>query len=230
MKRFDLPEDQLIMVYLDSVSGDRIFAGVQCKEPLVLLPDDIDMEYLLEATYLHLDGRHPAASLVAARRMREKGNHVMLDGGATTRPIPQEVRELISQTTILICGTGFAPSLTQRDDLQDAGRACLDLGPELVVLTEGKAGCHTFTADEHYHIPAFDVRVADTTGAGDVFHGAYLAALMRGWDHHTAGVFSTAASAIKCSRLGGRKGFPSFDETLAFLEERGYDIPVGGHS
>ena len=93
-----------------------------------------------------------------------------------------------------------------------------------MVQTVGIDGSYTVTADEQFHTPAFEVDVVDTTGAGDVFHGAYLAGLLRGWDLRRVAIFSSAVSAIKCTRLGGRAGIPRFDKVLAFLRERGIEI------
>ena len=221
------PEDQIIIVYLDAASGERVFAGVAGRERLGLEPDEIDFEYLLQADFLHRDGRYPRTSLAAARRMHDAGKLVMLDGSSTKGPISDDTAALVCQTDVLICGSGFAPSLTGRESVHEAGRACLEDGPMIVVITEGEKGCYTFTKDEIFHIPAFEVDVADTTGAGDVFHGAYLVALLQGWNPRVSGIFATAAAAIKCSRLGGRVGFPQFEETAEFLRKRGIQLPGG---
>jgi ribokinase len=98
----------------------------------------------------------------------------------------------------------------------------LSLGPQIVVQTEGKDGSYTLTAEERFHTPAFDIRVVDTTGAGDVFHGAYLVGLLHGWNLQDVAIFATAVSAIKCTHLGGRKGIPTFEQTLTFLQQQGY--------
>jgi sugar/nucleoside kinase (ribokinase family) len=67
--------------------------------------------------------------------------------------------------------------------------------------------------------------VVDTTGAGDVYHGAFLVGLLHGWDLRTVATFSSAVAAIKCTQLSGRRGIPSFERTLAFLREHGIDVP-----
>ena len=66
----------------------------------------------------------------------------------------------------------------------------------------------------------------DTTGAGDVFHGAYLVGLLRGFDLRQCADFAAAAAALKCSKLGGSRGIPSLEETVEFLEQRGVHVPV----
>jgi len=186
--------------------------------------DELDQAYITSASYLHLEGMHSEAAQQAAKWMHAAGKKVSLDCAKSDgRSIWDKLRELVPLTDILICGSGFGRALTGHADLWRAGEAMLSLGPQIVVQTEGKDGSYTITAEERFHTPAFDVEVVDTTGAGDVFHGAYLAGLLRGWDLRMVAVFATAVSAIKCTGLGGQKPIPTFEQTLAFLEQRGYD-------
>jgi ribokinase len=152
--------------------------------------------------------------------MHEEGKTVVLDAAATNQPVPAPLRALVAETDVLICGSGFGPMLTGHEDLRQAGRAILDIGPRIVVQTEGVDGSYTVSADEEFHIPAFEVDVVDTTGAGDVFHGAYLVGLVKGWDLRRMATFSSAVSAIHCTVLGNRKGVPSMEEVETFLRER----------
>ena len=99
------------------------------------------------------------------------------------------------------------------------------MGPSIFVQTEGEEGSYTITSDECFHTPAFSVEVVDTTGAGDVFHGAYIVGLLHGWNLQQVAQFATAASAIECTNLGGRVGIPCFDEVISFLNERGILLP-----
>jgi sulfofructose kinase len=144
----------------------------------------------------------------------------MLDGSKTNRPVAGSMRELVRHVDILISGSGFVQGLTGETELWDACEAALDYGPSIVVQTEGEDGAYTVTRDERFHTPAFACDVLDTTGAGDVFHGAYLVGLLQGWELRETARFATAVSAIKCSRFGGRAGIPTFDEVMAFLESR----------
>jgi sulfofructose kinase len=57
-----------------------------------------------------------------------------------------------------------------------------------------------------------------------VFHGAYIVAMIHGWEPRTCAVFSTAVSALKCTVLGGRAGIPTFEQTLAFLKAHGIEL------
>ncbi len=220
----DAPENQVVVVYVNQDTGERVFSGLHCFEAEPLQVHELDQAYITSAAYLHLDGTHPEAALQAAQWMRSAGKQVSLDCAKSDgKPIWGKLQELVPYADILICGSGFGRSLTGHADLDRAGEAMLTLGPRIVVQTEGKDGSYTMTAGQRFHTPAFEVNVLDTTGAGDVFHGAYLVGLLRGWDLRTVALFATAASAIKCAHLGGRKGIPTFEQTLAFLRQRGYD-------
>ena len=133
------------------------------------------------------------------------------------------MRELVGRVDVLICGSGFGPTLTGRDDPWEIGRAILDLGPRVVVQTEGKAGSYTVTREDAFHVPSFDIDVVDTTGAGDVFHGAYIVGMLHGWEVRRIVQFATGVSALKCTGLGGRRPIPCFDQVIEFLRARGIE-------
>lgn len=220
----DAPEDQIVVVNIHAETGERIFSGIQRWGEGQIRPEELDRDYITSADYLHLDGFHNPAALQAAQWMQAAGKTVALDGHKTDGPVGEHLRRLIPYVDVLISGSGFARSLTGIADLWEAGAAILEMGPRIFVQTEGIEGSYTITAEEQFHTPAFPVDVMDTTGAGDVFHGAYIVGLLRGWSLRQIALFSTAVSALKCTQLGGRGGIPCFDAVMAFLRERGVAI------
>lgn len=219
----DIPENQVIIVYVHAETGERVFAGVSRTSDTQIGPDELDRDYITSADYLHLDGHHSAAALQAAQWMRAACKTVVLDGSKTNSPVRGPMRDLVTYVDILISGSGFVQGLTGETDLSRALEAALDYGPRIVVQTEGVDGAYTVTrgpagVEERFHTPAFACNVIDTTGAGDVFHGAYIVGLLHGWDVRETARFASAVSALKCTRLGGRAGIPTFEETMAFLQ------------
>ena len=217
-------ESQVVLVYVQEDTGERLFSilrGFQ-SEPLKI--EELDRDYITGADYLHLDGHHMKAAVQAAAWMHQAGKKVVLDGSKTDRKVTGPMRELVEQVDILICASGFGPGLTGRQDVWDVGQAILDMGPSIVVQTDGENGSFTMTTNERFHTPAFEIDVVDTTGAGDVFHGAFIVGLHKGWDLRTTAAFSTAVSALKCTKLGGRDGIPTSDATLDFLHIKGFEI------
>ena len=221
MVRRDTPEDHVVIVYVKEKTGERYFSFLRGFLSQTVQPEELDRDYVTSARYLHLDGCHPKAALQAARWMHEAGKSVVLDAASTNRAIPEWMRALVAETDVLICGSGFGAMLTGHEDPWQAGRAILDIGPRIVVQTEGVNGSYTVSPDDQFHTPAFEVDVVDTTGAGDVFHGAYLVGLVRGWGLRRTATFASAVSAIHCTVLGNRKGIPSMEKVDAFLRERG---------
>ena len=220
------PEDHVVVVYVDASTGERVFSFRQGFLSRPLVAAELDREYIESARILHLDGSQAEAALAAARWMKQAGGTVVLDAAATSHKVLEPARALVAETDILICGSGFAPRLTGEDDIREAGRAALDLGPRVVVQTEGAEGSYTVSRDAEFHTPAFEVDVVDTTGAGDTFHGAYLVGLARGWDLDRCAAFSSAVAALHCTVLGNRKGIPSMDEVEALMAAQ----PAGGRS
>jgi hypothetical protein len=79
--------------------------------------------------------------------------------------------------------------------------------------------------DGELYVPAFRVDAVDTTGAGDVFHGAYLYGHLQGWPAVPRLRFAAAAAALKCRHLGGRAGIPTRAEVEQFLVAHGAEPP-----
>lgn len=98
-------------------------------------------------------------------------------------------------------------------------RAVMEKGPSVVVFTMGDKGCIGMSGEGFFHLEAFHPgTIVDTTGAGDVFHGAFIRAMLDGKPIKECARFASAVSAIKCLRLGGRAGIPDLATTEAFLQ------------
>ena len=110
-------------------------------------------------------------------------------------------------------GTG-APGAVARGI--DAARALLAMGPRAAIVTLGADGAVVAEDDGCYHLAAPQVEVADTTGAGDAFAGAFAQALAVGASLRQAAARGVLAGAAAVTRAGAQDSFP----TLAELERR----------
>ncbi|MGP9791296.1 ribokinase [Roseinatronobacter sp. NSM] len=111
----------------------------------------------------------------------------------------------------------------EAQQLQDAlGVAIADLPVQTVVVTRGAKGasCHEKGAPEIF-VPALRVPVVDTTGAGDCFAGALIAALAEGMEAAPAMQFATSAAALQVSRAGAASAMPARAEIDALAREGG---------
>jgi sugar/nucleoside kinase (ribokinase family) len=100
-----------------------------------------------------------------------------------------------------------------------AVRALAEHGARLPVVTLGVGGALALWRGQALASPAFAVDTRDTTGAGDVFHAAFTAALLDGRDARGLLRFANAAAALACRGFGAQGGLPSRSEIESFLAE-----------
>jgi sugar/nucleoside kinase (ribokinase family) len=130
---------------------------------------------------------------------------------------PPEARNLLPLVDHLIINAEFGEVLCNSKSCADMASALSTAPHASCVITDGERGCWF---SEHgspaQHIPGFKVSVVDTTGCGDVFHGAFAAAIARGEDVHRSAVIANASAAIKATQPGGRMGIPTLLEVQTF--------------
>lgn len=186
-----------------------------------LQPEEVPEDLIKSARALHLDGFFTPAAIHAAQIARANGILVSFDGGAGEL-MWDELTELLPLVDILVVAKKFALDMTGTQDVLTAGTQLLETyRNQQVVITDGEHGSWYWDRNIHFHQPAFQVDVVDTTGAGDTFHGAYLYAVLQpDWTPQYCLKFANAVAALKCTQLGGRKGIPTLAETLVFLNSR----------
>lgn len=163
---------------------------------------------------LYVDGHEPAMAIRLAGAALERGLHVVMDAGS----VRTGSVELVACCTDVVSSRGFAPALTGYADPLDALRALRDLGPSRVAMTFGKDGVLGLEGDRPVPVPAFEVPVKDTTGAGDAYHAGYAFALGQGVDFGGCLEWGAAVAGLKCRDWGGRRGLPALDEVLGLLK------------
>lgn len=179
-----------------------------------------DEAAIREAKALHLDGTHYENALAAAEIAKRHSVTISLDG-CSMAPDHALNRRLASMADILIMNARYPRLVSGEDTLEDALRFFASQGAKIVASTAGADGCYAWLDGGMRHIPAFPVQAVDTTGAGDVFHGAFLAAWLKGKPAEACFAFAAAAAALKCSRYGGRRAIPDSGEAEAFLQSHG---------
>jgi sulfofructose kinase len=205
---------QFAFCVIDESSGKRTIYYIHGTKGK-FAPDELPREKVLDCKCLLLDGHHNIAAVAVAGWAREEGVPVVLD---LERPQAQD-EQLVSLASHPIVPEEFALDFAGEADLRAAGEAMLERGPEVVVITRGDKGAVAFNGEAAIEQPALRVEpVVDTTGAGDVFHGAFAYGVALGYDLARNLRFSSAVAALKCRALGGRAGIPTMDEALALME------------
>jgi sulfofructose kinase len=181
---------------------------------------ELDKKYISTTKYLHL-GPIGQPQVQAAIWAREMGITVVDDAGYFN-PDTDEHTDLID---VFVGSEHYYKGLFHDNNYEKNCKAIQKRGPKIVVFTLGAKGCIGLNDDgEYFAIPAYEgLSIVDTTGAGDVFHGAFIFGLMQGWDVKKTSQFSSAVSAIKCTRLGGRAAIPDYVTVQKFMKTGNID-------
>lgn len=193
-------------VWIDRGTGARTIAYRRCDVPPGVA--QLDRALLERCDALHLDGWPGETALEAARIVKRSGGRVSLDTG-TPKP---GMDRLLGLADVVNCPGHFARAYFGHDDPRSAARELLAMGPRLVTITAGEAGARLFTPDAEFHAPALPVTAVDTCGAGDVFAGALLHAVLTNRPPEAALRFAVAAASLKCQGLGNREALPSLND------------------
>ena len=186
-----------------------------------LVLDDKQKKAIADAEILMIDGNEMDAAEEACKTANENGTKVLYDAGG----LYVGVERLLPLTDILIPSEEFALGHTGAKTAEDAAKILFEkYSPEIVVITQGKKGGIIYDGKEVKSYPAFAVEAVDSNGSGDVFHGAFAFAMNMGYNYYDACVFSSAVSALKCTKVGARTGVPALAEVKDFLKERGIDV------
>jgi len=201
-------------ILVDRKTGERtiFYSRENVVEPN---PRNVRADLIAESRALFVDHLGPQGTIQACKVARNHGIPIIADIENVNE---SGVREVINLTDHLIVSIRLALELTGCDDTEST---VISLAQDRVctVLTDGARGCWFVEGKEMRvrHQPAFEVDVVDTTGCGDVFHGAYAAALLTGSPPPEAIRFAAAAAALKATRPGGQLGIPDRAAVERFL-------------
>jgi sugar/nucleoside kinase (ribokinase family) len=166
------------------------------------------------------DNRFPDFVQPICEAARARGIPVVIDGDLAApceHPLFAAASHVIFSAEALRAAVGVP-------DLALALRQAAQAIRAFLAVTDGPAGVLWLEAGVVRRLPAFAVKVVDTLGAGDSFHGAFAVALAERQDEFAGLRFATAAAALKCTRFGGISGTPSRAEVDAFLAAQPIDL------
>ena len=214
LRRFAQHRSSLSAVILDQ-AGDRLIVNYLDPD----LPADpawLPEPASFDVTAVLTDTRWPEGAAAMLNAARLAGLPAVLDAD---KPIALDSPLLTAATHVAFSVEGLADCTGLTDPAQGLARVG-QLTDAWLCVTLGADGVSVQAGDSQQHVPAFQVTVKDTLGAGDVWHGAFALALAEGAQESAAIHFASAAAALKTQRHGGRRGVPVRDEVDQFLSER----------
>lgn len=182
-------------------AGDDWPAAELIHNTKVLLVDNIGMQGMIRA----------------AQIARKAGVPVVADLEDDSAP---GFAELLGLVDHLVLSHEFALRYTSESEPARAAQKLWRADRALVAITCGAAGYWVTTGGQPVFHPAFAVETVDTTGCGDIFHGAYAAGLAQGLSLDACLQLASATAALKASRRGGQETIPNRAEVERFIKER----------
>lgn len=210
----------IVVALADVSTGGRSFLGMASDLPRPTMPtlDELSKDYITDARCLLL-ANMDEVTIQAAKWYKEAGKPVVMDADWYS----DETYDNLHLVDHLIPSEFFYNHLFGDDTNYEKNLRTLKEKMQndkaVVIVTLGENGLVGIDEnDQFFTLPAFRIDVKDTTGAGDVFHGAYCAGLLKGLPTKELARFCSAVSAIKCTRLGGRAGLADFETVQKFLD------------
>jgi sulfofructose kinase len=205
-------QSQTAYILVDEPSGERTVLWKRDRG-IALRPQDLKREWILGARALLVDGHDTEAAACAARWAHE--DNIPVVGDFDNRYPSVEV--LLQYVDFPITSKDFPERLTgEMDLLKSLPEIFRNFKCRLIGATLGRLGVLTWDGDRFLLCPGFVIKPVDTTGAGDIFHGAFLYGLIRGWTLEETLQFSCAAAALNCEAQGARGGIASIERIQSF--------------
>jgi len=198
--------NQCAYIVIEEQSGERTI--IWRRDPrLIIRPEDLRPEMIAGAGLVHVDGHDTAAAARLAAWARQASLPVTTDVDNIYPGLPA----LLDSTTHLISSASLPAAYTGESDYFRALPEICRRHPtvQLAAATLGQDGVLGFEDGGFLYAPAYAVRCRDTTGAGDVFHGAFAFGLLQGWATPRILDFSNAVAALNSQAVGARGGIPT---------------------
>ena len=206
--------NQSAYIVIDRSTGERTILWHR-PECLTLDPERITPEKILCARMLHVDGHDTPAVARAAGIARNHGIPVSVDVDNVYPGFDQ----VLPCVDYLVGSTEFPERWTrERDPFRALERIQNEYHMRVAAMTLGPDGVLAREGGQFVYSPGFVVNCVDTTGAGDVFHGAFCYSVLKGAPVRDALEFSNAMAALNCTRLGARGGIATADLARDLIE------------
>ena len=202
----DVPNRHAVIL-VDERHGERVVLWER-SPTLAMRADELPEALLTGARLVHVDNEDEAIAIEAAHLARQAGVPVTSDIDRVT----PHTQALVDRVTVPIFAEHVPEALTGHRDMERALRALRAPHHTMLCATVGARGAMLLDGDRLEHIPGFPADAVDTTGAGDVFRGAFIHALLRGDSPREIVRFANAAAAVSCTRFGAIGGVPTLED------------------
>ena len=203
-----------LSVVMVKPDGSRALVNYRKPESF-FAADSVDFSSI-DAGVILFDGHEPYISPSLARSARQRGIITLLDAGS----IHSGTEELAGLVDYLVCSESFGLDFTGESTENKALEKLSSYAPN-VIITLGDRGLVWKNGEGSGRLNAYKIKAVDTTGAGDVFHGALAACLAEKREWRESLAYASAVGALCCMKIGARLGIPTKEEVEEFLARQG---------
>ncbi len=187
------------------------------KQVVYPMPEEFpDSNWYKHTKVFLIDHGTGEAGVKAAKLAVENGVEVIIDA-ERVEPYLEEMFDLCSH---IVVSQKFARMYSGFQRAEKILPYMRKFPEQNVIMTMGESGVAGLFMNEVFRISGHSVQVVDTTGCGDVFHGAYAMAIARGSKVKDAARYANAAAALSATAMGGRKGIPTRIQLEKFLNDQ----------
>lgn len=206
----------IVMVFIDE-SGERRMIAYRGAN-LALNKEDINPEYLKSAKIIHLSGTRLEIAEYATHVAKKENVIVSFDPGSVLASMGIEgCKNILRNTDIIFVNRAEIMRMTNVQNVLEGAHELLKHGPSLIVVKLGSEGSLAVTKNSEIKMPAFKVKVINTTGAGDAFNAGFIKAFLNNMNLTEALKIGNAVAALSISKPEPRLSFPNFNEVKQFL-------------
>lgn len=189
---------------------------------LTYRPDDMkmkDVDIDIQPDVILIDGQEPELSKKIIQQNPDAVT--VIDAGRTKR----EIRELCRMVNYVVCSKDFAEKISgvtiyENDGLEYAYKKLEDEFHSNIVITLGSTGCCYRNEQNQVEIvPSLKVKAVDSTGAGDIFHGAFVYGISQNWPMSKILRFANLTGAMSVTRIGGRNSIFELEDMIEVYNE-----------
>jgi sulfofructose kinase len=192
------PAEAVILVRQSDGARQIVFMPAEGPEP------HFEASMLRGVRLLHINGRHENACRAAIAAAQAQNVEISFDGGAGR--FRESIRDLFEASQVRIVSRDFAEKASGCSELPQMAEKLLRGPARRLVITDGIRGSHVWSRKgSHFHQPALTASpLVDTTGCGDVFHGAFLHGWLSSWPLERCAEHASRLAAKNAEGLGGR--------------------------
>jgi sulfofructose kinase len=206
--------NQTAYILIDQATGERTVLW-QRNDCLRLGPESMTAEKITSARLLHIDAHDTATVAKAAQIARAHRIPVTVDVDTIYHGFDQ----VLPHVDYLVASSEFPVQWTnERDPFRALEMIQEEFRIPVAAMTLGALGALARVDGHFIYSPAFVVNCADTTGAGDVFHGAFCYSVLQKMPMRETLEFSNAMAALNCTALGARGGISTIEQARALMQ------------